>query len=145
MLSSAEKCWFHADGKSGLTLKKNYCFGLLALLNLQISCRLGRKMPRVSLLVHRHVELNCGPYAKRSQHLKYAVQVNCWQQELCLSRGRRMEPAGVGKALAKCELWLRLQAELCGSPSPSIPHIHCPFKVNLFYHGERKTAFLDYC
>lgn len=101
-------------------------------------------MSKVSLVVHRHFELNCGPYTKCSWHLKYAVQVNCWQEELCLSTGRRTEPAGVGIALANCKLWKRLQAELHGSPSPSIPHIYCPFEVNLLCHGERKTIFLNY-
>lgn len=137
LVSCRWKIWSH--------VRKKLLFSLLALPNLQISCRLCKKMSRVSLVVHRHVELNSGPYAKCSQHLKYAVQVNCWQQELCLSRCRRMEPAGVGIALAKCELWLRLQAELRGSPNPSIPRIHCPFEVNLFCHGERKTVFLVYC
>lgn len=79
-------------------------------------------MSRVSLVVHKHFELNCGPYTKCSWHLKYAVQVNCWQQELYISTGR-IEPAGVGIALANCKLQKRLQAELRGSPSPTIPRI----------------------
>lgn len=92
-------------------------------------------MSKVSLVVHRHVEMNRGPYTKSSRHLKYAVQVNCWQQELCLSIGRRTEPAGAGIALAVCRLWQRLQAERRGCPSPSIARTYCPFEVNLLCHS----------
>lgn len=84
----------------------------VALANLRISCSIGRKMSQVSVVVHSHLELHPGPCTECSWHLKYAVQVNCWQQELFLSTGRRIEPAGVGIALASFKLRKRLQAEL---------------------------------
>lgn len=109
-----------------------------ALVNLRISCRWGRRMSKVSLVVPRHFELSCGPHTKCSWHLKYAVRVNCWQQELCIS------PA---EGLSQLVLAQLLWTAGCGtgrtswfSRPISVPRI---LEGNLLCHREQKTIFLD--